>query len=250
MQPSSSYRSAVITAGGTVDEPFARRIGTPYKALARVRGTALIDRTISALRGGGIERIGVVAPDEVADVCRKSVDFIVTAKEHGGANQWLALNAFEFDTPFVYATCDMPYIDSNAVSWFVERAGLREVSMALTEFADFEKRFPKAPPFGIKLGGERVVNGGLFAVPAYASHMLEAIGITLFNARKNPLKMARIAGPGILLRYLVGNLGVGDIEYRAKQLLTIPARALRNAPPELAYDVDVLEEYEYADTHA
>jgi hypothetical protein len=29
-------------------------------------------------------------------------------------------------------------------------------------------------------------------------------------------------------------------------LLGIPAHAVRNAPPELAYDVDVLEEYRYA----
>lgn len=250
MPPSNSFRSAVVTAGGTVDGAFAQRIGTNYKALAPVRGQKLIERTIQALRGGGIERIAVVAPGEVANVCRDAVDVIIPAKEHGGANQWLALNAFEFETPFVYATCDMPYIDAAAVSWFVSNARPREVSMALTEFADFKKRFPGAPPFGITLGGERVVNGGLFAVPEHSSHTLEAVGITLFNARKNPLKMARIAGAGILLRYLVGNLGVGDIEYRAQQLIERPARAVRNAPPELAYDIDTLSEYEYAAANA
>lgn len=245
--------SAVITAGAPIQEPFASAAGTRFKALIKIGGTPLIERTISSLRDAGIERIAVVAGDEVAAVCAPLVHHVIPASTKGnpGAiNQWLALNAWEFEAPLLYATCDMPFIHADSVRWFLENVQPRAVCMALTEVGDFRKRFPEAPPFGITLGGERVVNGGLFAIPACASHLVEALAIALFNARKSPLKMAKIAGWSILLRFVVRNLGIGDLEYRAQQLLGIPARAIRNAPPELAYDIDTLAEYEYARTHA
>ena len=245
--------TAVITAGAPLDEPFASAAGTKYKALIRIGGVTLIERTIAALRGAGIERIAVVAGDDVAAVCAPLVHHVLpaaTTGNPGAKNQWLALHAWEFEAPLLYATCDMPFIDAGSVRWFLDHVQPRAVCMALTEIADFQKRFPKAPPFGITLGGERVVNGGLFAIPAFTSHMMEALGIQLFNARKSPLKMAKIAGWSILLRFLMRNLGIGDLEHRAQQLLGIPAHAIRNAPPELAYDIDTLAEYEYARTHA
>lgn len=244
--------AAVITAGGTVDEEFAAVIGSKYKALATVRGTTLIERTVLALRDAGIAHIAVVAGDEVAERCRGSVERIVPQGSNGAQNVWLALNSWneptspKFLTPLIYATCDLPYITGAAVSAFLQSASENELAIPLTEFAQFERRFPGAPPFGITLGGERVVNGGIFSIPAPHTATVEALALRLFNARKKPLEMARIAGSGVALRLLVGHLGVGDLEYRARQLLGIPARAIRNAPAELAYDIDTLAEYRYA----
>jgi hypothetical protein len=120
------------------------------------------------------------------------------------------------------------------------------LALPLTEWEDFERRFPHAPPFGITLCGEKVVNGGVFAIPAGGAPRIEAFARRFFDARKSPLRMAQLTGPMLLLQFLLKRLSVAKLQEHAERLLGMQARAVRSAPAELAYDVDILEEYRYA----
>jgi GTP:adenosylcobinamide-phosphate guanylyltransferase len=237
---------AVITAGGRVDGEFAAVIGTQVKALAPFAGSTLLHRTIAALRGAGIERIAVVGGDEVRRACAHDVEQIVAESAGGAENLRRALYAWDGDAPLLYATSDMPFITAEAVGTFLDRSAADTLALPLTEWRDFERRFPQSPPFGITLAGEKVVNGGIFAVPPGSARRLEAFAKRFFDARKSPLRMARLTGPALLFQFLFKRLSVAKLQQHAERLLQMPARAVRNAPPELAYDVDVLEEYRYA----
>jgi hypothetical protein len=68
----------------------------------------------------------------------------------------------------------------------------------------------------------------------------------MFDARKAPWKMARVAGPLVLVRYAIGRISVSALEARARRVLGMPVAALRDAPPELAFDADTAAEYAYA----
>jgi hypothetical protein len=118
--------------------------------------------------------------------------------------------------------------------------------MPLTEHDDFVRRFPDSPPFGITLAGERIVNGGTFVIPAGALERVEHLAATMFDARKAPWQMAKLAGPMFLLRFAMKRLSIAELERRAELLLEIPAIGIRHAAPELAYDADIVEEYLYA----
>jgi hypothetical protein len=144
----------------------------------------------------------------------------------------------------------MPFITPPAVRAFIEATPSGTLALPLTEWRDFVQRFPAAPPFGITLAGEKVVNGGVFAVPAGAAPNIEMFARRFFDARKSPLAMARLTGPLLLVQFLVKRLSVAQLQTHAQRLLGVPARAVRAAPAELAYDVDVLEEYRYAIEHA
>ncbi len=74
----------------------------------------------------------------------------------------------------------------------------------------------------------------------------ERLATTMFDARKAPWKMAGVAGPLVLLRFAIGRISVSALEARAQRVLGVPVAALRNAPPELAYDADTAPEYAYA----
>ena len=116
--------------------------------------------------------------------------------------------------------------------------------------APLSTRFPGAPPaFGIRLGGERVVNGGVFSIPQGAPEKLAAIATRFFEARKRPWRMASLVGPAVLIRFLSGRLRVADLETMALHVLQVPAQALRGCAPELAFDVDTAADYRYATTH-
>ena len=121
--------------------------------------------------------------------------------------------------------------------------------MPVTEIGDFAKRFPGAPPFGITLAGERVVNGGIFHIPAGGTMRIRSFATALFDARKAPWRMATITGPMLLLKFALKRLSIPDLEARARNVLDMEVAAIRNAAPELAYDADTADEYRYAINH-
>ncbi|HZZ65815.1 MAG TPA: NTP transferase domain-containing protein [Candidatus Baltobacteraceae bacterium] len=242
--------NAVVTAGGRVDAEFAQIIGTPVKALAHINGTTMLSRTIAALRETGIERIAVIGGQDVRDACADTVDNVLAEFPTGVENIRAALHAWDSAVPLLYATSDMPFITASAVGDFVNAAPPDTVALPLTEWPDFAARFPGSPPFGVRVGSEKIVNGGLFMIPKGAVSTIEAFALRFFDARKSLWRMAALAGPTILTRFLTGSLSVAHVESRASRVLGIPARTVRHAPPELAYDIDVLAEYTYAVEYA
>ena len=241
---------AVITTGGRVDEAYAAEAGTPIKALAEVRGVSMLQRTIDALRAYGVNQIAVVADADVRKAVQGRVDAIFEGADTGAQNVLRALRGWpDNGERLLYLTSDMPYIDAASLRDFIERTPADSLAMPLTEHADFLTRFPGAPPFGITLGGERVVNGGVFHVPAGATERLSQVATEFFDARKAPWRMASLAGPALLFRFMARRLSIANVESRARNVLGIPVIAVRNAAPELAFDADSVDEYRYARTH-
>lgn len=239
---------AVITAGGPISGKYAERAGTRLKALAPVRGVTMLARTIEALRGIGVSRIAVVGGDEVKRACESSVERIVPDAGTGRGNVLGALDAWPNDGErLLYLTCDMPYVTAAALETFTGAVPEQILSMALCEIDPFVLRFANIPPsFGITLNGEMVVNGGAFLIPAGASTRIRSFATRLFEARKAPWKMASIAGPALLLKFIFGRLAISELDARASGLLGIPVVAARGCAPELGFDADTLTEYEYA----
>jgi len=140
----------------------------------------------------------------------------------------------------------MPFIDALALRALLQRVPSDALALPLTDCADFERRFPSAPPFGVELAGERVVNGGAFWIPPYGAAKIEAFAVRFFNARKSVPRMAALLGPLLCVRFALRRLSIEVLERRAHHVLGIPARAIRGASPDIAYDVDTYEEYVYA----
>lgn len=242
---------AVITAGGRVGGEYAALAGTSVKALAAVRGATMLERIIVALRDAGATRIAIVGGSEVRAACASRIDRFVEEAESGGENLLRALGAWPGDgTQLLYATSDLPYVTSAAVAGFLQRVPEDALALPLAESADFAARFPSAPPFGITLGGERVVNGGVFSIPAESIEPLARLATRFFDARKKPWRMASLVSPTVLLRYLTGRLRISELERLGARVLGTPAVAVRGCAPELAFDADTVADYRYACAHA
>lgn len=241
---------AVITAGGEIDGDFAAEAGTRIKALASIRGATMLDRILAALRGNGVDRIAVIGDEEVRAAYGTRVEAVVAASPSGSVNLVRALAAWPEDgAPLVYATSDLPYVTADAVGDFLARVPPQTLAMSLVEAQRYATRFPDAPPFGLRLAGERVVNGGVFLLPPGSAARLMGLASRFFETRKRPWRMAGVIGPLTLLRFATGRLSVAHLEAKAHQVLGLPARAVRGCAPELAFDVDTIEEYRYACAH-
>jgi hypothetical protein len=241
--------NAVITAGGTIGGRYASLAGTRIKALARVRGQTMLGRTIEAAYTAGASRVAVVGGAQVASACRSCVDKTVEQSDDGGENVARALRSWPTDEPLLYLTSDMPYVTGAALQSFLALVPFGTFAMSLCSYSIFAQRFPEAPPFGIVLSHERVVNGGAFAIPAGIAPRIATVAATFFAARKSRFAMARLLGPTLTLRYLTGRLSIDALEAYATRVLDVRACAIRHAAPELGFDADLVEEYEYACAH-
>jgi GTP:adenosylcobinamide-phosphate guanylyltransferase len=242
--------NAVITAGGPIEGAYARHAGTDRKALAPVRGRTMLARTIDALYDCGIERIAVVGNDAVGRECAQFAFVTMRPDTNSGSGNVLqALDAWPDDEPLLYLTCDMPYVDRPSLQWFLDRVSSQSLAMPLAEYDVYRERFPDAPEAGITLAGERVVNAGVFHLPAGSRNRIRAFATALFEARKAPWRMARIAGIPMLAAFALRRASIGALERRASRVLALPVLALRGAPPQLAFDADTVAEYLYAQQH-
>ena len=68
----------------------------------------------------------------------------------------------------------------------------------------------------------------------------------IFVNRKSKLGMARVLGLRFVLLLLTKRLSIKDIEDKVTELLGCTGQAVADSPPELAYDVDYIEDYHYA----
>lgn len=210
----------------------------------------MLDRVIDALRGAGVTRIAVVGGEDVRAAAGDRVDRIVDAAESGTENLVRALRAWPDDgEPLVYATSDMPYVDAATVGAFLNAVPDGHVALPLAEIETFTARFPGAPPCGITLAGEHVVNGDVFYIPGGSIDRVEKVAAGFFDARKHPWRMARLVSARILVRFLFRRLGIGHIEDHAHRVLGAPAVAIRNCAPELAFDADTIADYRYVSAH-
>lgn len=71
----------------------------------------------------------------------------------------------------------------------------------------------------------------------------------IFEVRKSKLGMAKLLGPSFLLRFVTKSLTVKDLERKIESMLQCSGRALPNSPAELAFDLDYLDDYEFALSH-
>lgn len=236
---------AAITAGGRVDGAFARRIGTDVKALARVRGVTLLERTIEAVRSAGAERVAVVGGDEVRAACGHLVERMIDEVSDGAENLRRALFVWP-DAPVLLASSDLPFVRGEDVREFLGRVRTEAVGLPLASEAEYRREFPGAPPHATQLAGERIVNGSIFYLPGEGRARIGELAQKFFRARKSRTRMALLLGPGLILRYALRNLAVEDLERRARLMLGVPAHAVRGCSPTLCYDVDTPADYVYA----
>jgi molybdopterin-guanine dinucleotide biosynthesis protein A len=237
--------AAAITAGGRVDGAFAARIGTDVKALAPWKGGALIDTSLAAARAVGASRLAVVGSPAVLAHCAGRIDQALDEAPTGEQNLRTAL-ASAGDRALLFLTSDMPFVDGPSLIDFLSRAGDAEAAMPLAEARDYESAYPNSPEHVTRIGGELVAGGSAFFFGPGVARRVEEVATRLFSARKSLWGMATLLGPRLLVMFALRLLRIEDIERRADRVLGLRARAVRHAAPQLCYDVDTIEEYDYA----
>ncbi|MBS1716204.1 MAG: nucleotidyltransferase family protein [Armatimonadetes bacterium] len=242
----------ILPAGGHIDGEFADRVGTKSKALIHLEGETVLSRTIRALRASeGIARIAVIGGPEVHEEAKRAgADVLVPEGATGPENIFRGLDELAKDnltSKVLIVTCDLPFLTKDLISQFVRACpNSIDICVPLISQTSFGERFPGTHATFIALKDGVWTTGCAYVIDAQALRNAKKHIERVFENRKSKFGMARLLGPVFVVKWLMKSLTLDDVEAKIRSLLGCSGAAVRNCAPELSFDLDYLDDYEYA----
>lgn len=237
-----------------MDEAFASAVGVHHKPLIRFGDQSVLERTVSAIKTafpGG--RIVVVGPESVRHHIAEQVSMALPEADSGPANILLGLDWLRRTTDgplgkVLVVTSDLPFLTPESLKTLVSRCDPGAAfSVPLIGRSTFEAAYPDAPATFVPVREGLVTTGCAYLVDAEALERARPHMEAIFARRKSKLAMARLLGPAFVWKLLTKTLTVEDVESKASQILGCKARAVRDSAAELAFDLDYLDDFRYAE---
>ena len=239
---------AVVLAGGTAKPEFIQKTGLTNRALIEVDGKTMLQKVVEALRGASV--IGQISV--VSDLPGSSE--YISVSDHGGfvENIFAGVEASPPCEYVLISTADVPFLTSDAVQDLVVRgAGLgADIVYPVVEVAECYRRFPGVKRTAVKLNEGEYTGGNLvLARPEFLKRQKQHL-IQAYAARKSPVKIAVKLGAGTILRFVLSKavspvfINIPLLEGKVSGVLGGTARALISPYPELATDIDRVEDLE------
>jgi len=247
----------LLPAGGRVKGDFASLAGNEVKALIDFDGKSILERTLQAVRsidapGLRIHRVAVVGPTSTHTLARASgADYVLPETQTGSENILLGIDFLQSRSTttdrILIMTTDMPFVTADSIQGFIARCPSdAQVCVPVVERECFEKIYPGLIRTDTHLSDGWFRLGGMFLVDANALLTNRVHLERVFEARKSNLKLAALIGLPMVLKYIARRLSSDDILQRAAQILQVSGAVIKGAPPEIGFDIDLQEEFEYA----
>lgn len=230
--------TAIVLAGGSSKDPLAAFAGVSSKALADFAGKPLAGWTLDALADSRRVSTVIYLGELPAGVV--SPDYVLPAGERFSDTVALGLGAALAVTPgnrILICTADLPWLSGTAIDGFIDAAHADLNYPVITkELA--QEQFPDQKRTWVRLRQGQFTGGNMALLAArVVPDLLQLVG-RLFAARKNPLALASLFGPGTLLALLRGQADLHELERRASGLLGHQVRAVIATDASLGADVD------------
>jgi GTP:adenosylcobinamide-phosphate guanylyltransferase len=239
----------VVVAGGhpAPDDPlYAYSHGKP-KAMIDMEGQTMLEYVVHALLvATQVQEVIVVGiePDLTTELTfPQPVSFLpdqgtLFQNARSGMDWYLAHRPE--DRLIMFATADIPLIQGAHVDDFIIRC------RPLDQFAYYplvrqdqmEQQFPNSGRTFVQLKGSTFTNGNITLIDTRLLKTGSVWGEEITNARKHPWKLVRLLGFTFLLKYLLRQLTVADVEQKVSQITGTPVKSLFVNYAELAMDAD------------
>ncbi|ADQ04869.1 hypothetical protein Calow_1311 [Caldicellulosiruptor owensensis OL] len=232
--------NAVILAGSDKNKS-----GTPYecKALIKIGEKYLIEYVLDAVCSSKhISRRVVVGPVQLKEFLISmypQVEFV----EEDTSIMKNAKKAIEFlndDKKILFLTADLPFITAEAIDHFIEESikSGADICYPIVEKSINDEKYPQMKrTYGTVKEGTFTGGNAIIITPSVFEKCY-SLAEKLVEKRKNPIAMARLIGPTILLLFLTKRLSIQKVEKRVSKVFKVKAKAIISTYPELGQDVD------------
>jgi GTP:adenosylcobinamide-phosphate guanylyltransferase len=230
---------AVILAGGEGDAIDAT---CRFKGLLPVAGRPVVEWVVDAMREAAtVNEIAVVIP--TAESLGPWVDRVEKLVVSNGAfmdNVLAGTASFRIDRPVLVATGDIPLVTPEAIDEFV-RDSLEtnaDFTYPLVRREDMEAQYPGSDRTYFRLRTGWHTGGNAMLVNPVLLPAAHDLGQRLFDQRKSPTGVLRLAGLGFVARFMLGRLQPEDLSDKIRELLGGTGAAVMCRHASLAVDVD------------
>ncbi|MFN3266870.1 MAG: NTP transferase domain-containing protein [Deinococcales bacterium] len=232
--------SALVLGGGHPNDPLVAGTGVPVKALLEIAGQPMAVHVLQALQAGGVGQIvyvGAITP-ELEPFLHAQIPAVGKMLE----NLQAGLAPLLHEPRVLIATADIPLLSAAAVQDVLARdSGVGLVYPVVPKYAA-EAAFVGGKRTYARLREGVFTGGNLFLLePRLIGEFLPRLEYILDN-RKNVLRLAGMFGVGALLKLLVGQLTIDELERTVSRILGVPAKALITEFAEIGFDVDKPED--------
>ncbi|MZP29282.1 NTP transferase domain-containing protein [Heliobacterium undosum] len=234
---------ALVLAAGPNNGRLRSCHEASMEALIPIGRRPMVDYVVQALRHcREIDRIVVVGPLTLSDYYLEDHRVTVVA---GGKDPieslqcGLAALAVPADQLLV-VTGDLPLLTPQVLEAFLHACRSREgdVFYPVVRREDCERRYPDVRRTYVRLQEGWVTGGNLFLVrPAVIPRALTRAR-RFVRLRKSPLALSRLLGWPFLIRFLLRQLTITQVEARVSELFHLRAVGVLSNSPELGIDVD------------
>ena len=245
--------TALVLAGSRgPSDPVAAAAGVRHKALAQVGGRPMLARVITALAGAGAERVLVLieTPAIVADLPGLSAlrGCAVEAMAAAPSPSLSVLAGLErLGAPVLITTADHALLRPEWITAFLERVPPdADLAAAVARAETVAAAAPRTRRTFLRFSDVAVSGCNLF-------YLATARGAGAIRAwrrfethRKQPLTLARMLGPDVLVRYALGRLSLAAALARLGRLADARLAAVELPFGEAAIDVDKPDDLELA----
>lgn len=238
--------SVLLLAGGKTKISLRKFSGKENKALIEIMPHCkpMIIQVIEAFKKAQyIDRIIVAGSEAVQRLVKNSVDLTIPEGQTIMDTLKFGIQLLQEDPLILISTCDIPLISEKHIDYFLKECYKYpdfDLYYPIVEKEVYQKSYPSPDlrrVYANLLEGS--FTGGNISLinPKIFSEFGETINDFIYF-RKHPLKMARLLGPQITLKYLRKYLSVRDLEKKFSELLVgFKGKAILS-PPEIALDID------------
>lgn len=231
--------SALVLAGsrGGAD-PVAEYGGASHKALIHLQGETLLARVVAALRRAGATRIAVISgtPQVRAEAERLGAEVL---DESAGPSLSVKAGAERLGTPLLVTTADHALLRPEWVTRFLADAPAGvDVAALVAPRAAVEAAAPGTQRTWLKLADGDWSGCNLFYLATPRAVAVIDLWRRVESERKRPWRMARILGPGMLLRYVARRLALRDAAVRLGKMAGVEASIVTTPFGLASVDVD------------
>lgn len=239
----------ILLAAGRPEKEF-EQFNLPTKAYIEIAGKKMIEHVLEKFSNiDGIEKRILLLPEQsvppTGELFRNCI-----FRDGGGTITDSLFNGLAAATArnVLIAPCDIPLISKEAIDDFLEKCMADKAQFCYSYLSreNSEKKFPKLKHTYAKLRSGVYCGGSLFLLKNSDLEQFKSIFNRITAARKNIFQMAKILGFGILIKYLIGNLTVEELEKKASEILNMEAKGIESSYPEIAFNVDSLSQLEMA----
>ncbi|NLK08566.1 MAG: NTP transferase domain-containing protein [Firmicutes bacterium] len=235
---------AVVLAGARNTGRLREMDGSCYEASIDIAGRPMAHYVLDALAAvPEIQRIMVVAPPGILSYeprCRQDKIYFTEAGEGLLENIRRGIDALGTCEKVLIVTSDIPLLNPKAVSDFILRCRGREADVYYPiisrDVSDHEFPGVKRTYFRLREG---VFTGGNMALVSpsvfqiYQPKIEQAISM-----RKNPLKLSRLLGLKFIVKFVLKQLSLGEIESRVEDIMQFRGVGVISPYPQVSIDVD------------